>query len=110
MADEQGLLILDFKDLQAVLQWTAENAGTLTTKYGNVSKQSIGTIQRGLLMLQQQGGERFFGEPALDLKDMIRTTSAIDFGVINVLAADQLVTQSQVRHLPAGEHVLSCSR
>jgi DNA helicase HerA-like ATPase len=90
VADEQGLLILDFKDLQAVLQWTAENAGTLTTKYGNVSKQSIGTIQRALLMLQQQGGERFFGEPALDLKDMIRT-DANGFGVINVLAADKLM-------------------
>jgi len=90
VADEQGLLILDFKDLQAVLQWTAENAGTLTTKYGNVSKQSIGTIQRALLTLQQQGGERFFGEPALDLKDMIRT-DANGFGVINVLAADQLM-------------------
>jgi hypothetical protein len=90
VADEQGLLILDFKDLQAVLQWTAENAGNLTTKYGNVSKQSIGTIQRALLTLQQQGGERFFGEPALDLKDMIRT-DASGFGVINVLAADQLM-------------------
>src|SRR5690349_16503291 len=90
VADEQGLLILDFKDLQAVLQWTAENAGTLTTKYGNVSKQSIGTIQRALLMLQQQGGERFFGEPALDLKDMIRT-DASGFGVVNVLAADKLM-------------------
>ena len=71
VADEQGLLLLDFKDLQTVLQWTAENAGSLTTKYGNVSKQSIGAIQRALLTLQQQGGERFFGEPALDLKDMI---------------------------------------
>ncbi|HLG48216.1 MAG TPA: helicase HerA-like domain-containing protein [Reyranella sp.] len=90
VADEQGLLILDFKDLQAVLQWTAENAGTLTTKYGNVSKQSIGTIQRALLTLQQQGGERFFGEPALDLKDMIRT-DASGFGVMNVLAADKLM-------------------
>jgi uncharacterized protein len=90
VADEQGLLILDFKDLQAVLQWTAENAGTLTTKYGNVSKQSIGTIQRALLTLQQQGGERFFGEPALDLKDMIRT-DASSLGVVNVLAADKLM-------------------
>jgi DNA helicase HerA-like ATPase len=90
VADEQGLLILDFKDLQAVLQWTAENAGTLTTKYGNVSKQSIGTIQRALLTLQQQGGERFFGEPALDLKDMIRTDGT-GLGVISVLAADKLM-------------------
>ncbi len=90
VADEQGLLLLDFKDLQTMLQWTAENAGNLTTKYGNVSKQTIGTIQRSLLTLEQQGGERFFGEPALDLKDMI----ALDkngVGAINVLAADKLM-------------------
>src|ERR687888_360073 len=55
VADEQGLLLLDFKDLQSVLQWTAENAGSLTTKYGNVSKQTVGTIQRALLTLEQQG-------------------------------------------------------
>ena len=90
VADEQGLLLLDFKDLQSVLQWTAENAGTLTTKYGNVSKQSIGTIQRALLTLQQQGGERFFGEPALDLKDMIGR-DASGAGYVNVLAADKLM-------------------
>ena len=90
VADEQGLLLLDFKDLQAVLQWTAENAGTLTTKYGNVSKQTIGTIQRALLTLQQQGGERFFGEPALDLKDMIRCDGS-GVGFVNVLAADRLM-------------------
>src|SRR5215218_7378979 len=92
VADEQGLLLLDFKDLQSVLQWTAENAGSLTTKYGNVTRQSIGTIQRALLTLQQQGGERFFGEPALDLKDMIRTdASGFGFGLVNVLAADRLM-------------------
>ena len=90
VADEQGLLLLDFKDLQTVLQWTAENAGSLTTKYGNVSKQSIGTIQRALLTLQQQGGERFFGEPALDLKDMIGLDAA-GMGDINILAADRLM-------------------
>src|SRR5712671_592397 len=90
VADEQGLLLLDFKDLQAVLQWTAENAGTLTTKYGNVGKQTIGTIQRALLTLEQQGGERFFGEPALDLKDMI-VTDPSGLGLINVLAADKLM-------------------
>jgi DNA double-strand break repair helicase HerA and related ATPase len=90
LADEQGLLLLDFKDLQAVLQWTAENAGSLTTKYGNVSKQSIGTIQRTLLTLQQQGGERFFGEPALDLKDMIGR-DASGAGYVNILAADRLM-------------------
>src|SRR5215472_10816866 len=90
VADEQGLLLLDFKDLQSTLQWTAENAGNLTTKYGNVGKQTIGTIQRALLTLQQQGGERFFGEPALDLKDMIRT-DASGAGYVNVLAADKLM-------------------
>ena len=90
VADEQGLLLLDFKDLQSMLQWTAENASTLTTKYGNVGKQTIGTIQRTLLTLEQQGGERFFGEPALDLKDMIgRDPSGAGF--INVLAADKLM-------------------
>jgi DNA helicase HerA-like ATPase len=90
LADEQGLLLLDFKDLQAVLQWTAENAGSLTTKYGNVGKQSVGTIQRTLLTLQQQGAERFFGEPALDLKDMIGR-DASGAGYVNVLAADRLM-------------------
>ncbi len=90
VADEQGLLLIDFKDLQAVLQWTAENAGTLTTKYGNVGKQTVGTIQRALLTLQQQGGERFFGEPALDLKDMIGC-DASGAGFVNVLAADKLM-------------------
>ena len=90
VADEQGLMLLDFKDLQAVLQWAAENAGSLTTKYGNVGKQSIGTIQRALLTLEQQGGDHFFGEPALDLKDMIRTDAA-GLGVVNVLAADKLM-------------------
>ncbi|MCA0301521.1 MAG: DUF853 domain-containing protein [Proteobacteria bacterium] len=90
VADEQNLLLLDFKDLQSVLQWTAENAGTLTTRYGNVSKQSVGTIQRALLTLEQQGGERFFGEPALDLKDMIGR-DASGAGYVNVLAADRLM-------------------
>jgi DNA helicase HerA-like ATPase len=90
VADEQGLLLLDFKDLQAMLQWVAENAGTLTNEFGNVSKQTVGTIQRQLLMLDQQGGGGFFGEPALDLADMIRLDAA-GLGVINVLAADRLM-------------------
>ena len=90
LADQQGLLLLDFKDLQALLQWVAENAGTLTTEYGNVSKQSVGTIQRQLLTLSQQGGEKFFGEPALDLADMIRCDAA-GLGTINILAADRLM-------------------
>ncbi|HYC63431.1 MAG TPA: helicase HerA-like domain-containing protein [Reyranellaceae bacterium] len=90
IADEQGLLLLDFKDLQAMLQWVAENAGQLTTEYGNVGKASVGTIQRQLLMLDQQGGEGFFGEPALDLADMIRLDTA-GAGVVNVLAAERLM-------------------
>jgi DNA helicase HerA-like ATPase len=90
VADEQGLLLLDFKDLQSALQWTAENAGSLTTRYGNVSKQTVGTIQRALLTLEQQGGERFFGEPALALEDMIgRDPSGA--GYVNILAADRLM-------------------
>ncbi len=90
VADEQGLLLLDFKDLQALLQWLAENASQLTTAFGNVSKQTVGTIQRQLLMLDQQGGQRFFGEPALDLADMIRCDPS-GLGVINILAADRLM-------------------
>ena len=90
VADEQGLLLLDFKDLQAMLQWAAENAGTLTAEYGNVSKASVGTIQRQLLILEQQGGKGFFGEPALDLADMIRV-DASGAGVVNILAADRLM-------------------
>lgn len=90
VADEQGLLLLDFKDLQAMLQWAAENAGTLTAEYGNVSKASVGTIQRQLLILDQQGGKGFFGEPALDLADMIRVDDS-GAGVVNILAADRLM-------------------
>ena len=90
IADQQGLLLLDFKDLQALLQWVAENAGTLTTEFGNVSKASVGTIQRQLLTLSQQGGEGFFGEPALDLHDMMRCDPA-GYGAINILAADRLM-------------------
>ncbi|MGE0422262.1 MAG: helicase HerA-like domain-containing protein [Reyranellaceae bacterium] len=90
IADEQGLLLLDFKDLTALLQWCGENAGKLTTQYGNVSKASVGTIQRALLVLEQQGGEHFFGEPALDLRDMLRRDSN-NVGYINILAADRLM-------------------
>ena len=73
VADEQGLLLLDMKDLRAILTFIAEHAGELTTQYGNVSKQTVGTIQRQLLVLENQGGDKFFGEPALDLKDFMRT-------------------------------------
>ena len=74
LADDQGMLLLDFKDLTAILQSVAENADQLTTTYGNVSKATIGTIQRRLLTLEQQGAENFFGEPALELADLMLTT------------------------------------
>ncbi len=90
VADEQGLLLLDFKDLQSMLQFCADNASQLTTAYGNISKATIGTIQRTLLTLEQQGGERFFGEPYLDLTDFMQRDEE-GFGFINVLAADRLM-------------------
>ncbi|HYJ91896.1 MAG TPA: helicase HerA-like domain-containing protein [Pyrinomonadaceae bacterium] len=88
-ADDKGLLLLDLKDLTSLLQFVGENADELTTQYGNVSKASVGAIQRGLLQLDQQGGEQFFGEPAVKLDDFIQTVSGK--GVLNILAADQLI-------------------
>jgi DNA helicase HerA-like ATPase len=90
VADEQGLLLLDLKDLRAMLGYIADHAGELTTQYGNVSKATVGTIQRALLVLENQGGAKFFGEPALALKDFIRTDRE-GRGTINVLAADKLM-------------------
>src|SRR5947199_4651581 len=90
VADEQGLLLLDMKDLRAILAFIAEHAGELTTQYGNVSKQTVGTIQRQLLVLENQGGANFFGEPALVLKDFMRTDRE-GRGVINILVADKLM-------------------
>ncbi len=90
VADEQGLLLLDLKDLRAMLAFLAEQADTLTTQYGNVSKATIGTIQRQLLVLENQGGDRFFSEPALALSDFLRTDRD-GRGYINVLAADKLM-------------------
>jgi len=89
-ADQEGLLLLDLKDLQALLAFMAENAAKFTGVYGNVSKASVGSIQRQLLVLEQQGAEAFFGEPALDLADLMRTTTD-GRGVINVLAAETLI-------------------
>src|SRR3977135_3989006 len=89
VADEQGLLLLDLKDLRSMLGFIAEHASELTTKYGNVSKTTVGTIQRQLLVLENQGGAKFFGEPALALKDFIRTDRD-GRGFINILAADKL--------------------
>src|SRR5947209_10762049 len=90
VADEQGLLLLDMKDLRAILSFIAEHAAELTTQYGNVSKQTVGTIQRQLLVLENQGGAKFFGEPALALKDFMRTDSD-GRGMINILVADKLM-------------------
>ncbi|MEQ1510925.1 MAG: helicase HerA-like domain-containing protein, partial [Sphingopyxis sp.] len=90
MADEQHMLLLDLGDLQAMLAWCAENAADLATRYGNVSKASVGTIQRQLLTLEDQGGDKFFGEPALDIMDMIQCDD-VGRGVINILAADKLM-------------------
>src|SRR6476469_5257421 len=90
VADEQGLLLLDLKDLRAMLQFIAEHADELTTQYGNVSKATIGTIQRALLVLENQGGAKFFTEPALDLKDFMRVDRD-GCGVVNILAADKLM-------------------
>ncbi|WP_347263256.1 helicase HerA-like C-terminal domain-containing protein [Nitrobacter sp.] len=90
VADEQGLMLLDMKDLRAILSFIAERAAELTTLYGNVSKQSVGAIQRRLLVLEHQGGEKFFGEPALDLNDFMRTDRD-GRGMINILAADKLM-------------------
>jgi DNA double-strand break repair helicase HerA and related ATPase len=90
VADEQGLLILDLKDLRAMLGYLAEHAAELTVQYGNVSKPTIGTIQRQLLVLENQGGAKFFSEPALALKDFIRTDRD-GRGYINILAADKLM-------------------
>src|SRR6266404_4286605 len=90
VADEQGLLLLDMKDLRAILSFIAEHAADLTTQYGNVSRQTAGTIQRQLLVLENQGGARFFGEPALTLKDFMRTDSD-GRGMVNILVADKLM-------------------
>jgi hypothetical protein len=90
VADEEGLLLLDLKDLQAMLQFVGENAASLTTRYGNVSKASVGAIQRALLTLEHQGGDRFFGEPALKITDLIRQ-DANGHGIVNLLAADRLM-------------------
>ena len=90
VADEQGLLLLDMKDLRAMLSFIGEHADELTTQYGNVSKATLGTIQRQLLVLENQGGSKFFGEPALVFDDFLRTDRD-GRGIINILAADKLM-------------------
>src|SRR6201992_3230461 len=90
VADEQGLLLLDMKDLRAILSFIAEHAAELTTQYGNVSKATVGTIQRQLLVLENQGATKFFGEAALELEDFMRTDSD-GRGMVNILVADKLM-------------------
>ncbi len=94
IADENGWLLVDLKDLQSLLQFAGENAAEFTVKYGNISKATIGAIQRGLLQLEQQGGSVFFGEPAVKLEDFIQTLSGR--GVLNLLAADDLINAPKV--------------
>jgi len=94
VADDQGLLLLDLKDLRAMVQHVGENAAQYKTKYGNVSAASIGAIQRGLLTLEEQGGDSFFGEPMLDIEDLMQTQDGR--GVINVLAADKLMNSPRL--------------
>ena len=95
VADAGGLLLLDEKDLRAMLQYVGENAQQFTTEYGNISPASIGAIQRNLLALESQGAEKFFAEPALNLDDLIQTDSS-GRGVINILAADKLMSSPKI--------------
>ena len=95
IADDNGLLLLDLKDLQAVLQYVGENSGAFQTEYGNISAASIGAIQRGLVTLSGQGGDRFFGEPALNIDDLLQT-DAHGRGIVNLLAADRLMQSPQL--------------
>jgi DNA helicase HerA-like ATPase len=90
-ADEQGLLLLDLKDLQAILTYAAENAAELSGRYGNVAPATVGAVQRKLLVLENQGGANLFGEPALQLSDLMRTDTA-GRGYVSVLAADKLIS------------------
>jgi DNA helicase HerA-like ATPase len=95
IADDSGLLLLDMKDLQAMLRHVGEAAKEYQTQYGNISAASIGAIQRGLVALEQQGGEAFFGEPALNIEDLLQV-DAKGQGVVNILAADQLLQSPQL--------------
>ncbi len=94
IADDNGLLLLDLKDLRAMLQYVGDNAAQFTTEYGNVSAASIGAIQRGVLQIDEQGGDRFFGEPMLNIADFMQTSDGK--GVINILAADQLMNSPRL--------------
>lgn len=90
IADDQGLLLLDIKDLRTMLQQVGDNAATFQTEYGNISAASIGAIQRGLIGIEEQGGDQFFGEPMLNIEDLLQT-DAKGKGIVNILAADKLM-------------------
>jgi DNA helicase HerA-like ATPase len=94
IADDNGLLLLDLKDLRAMLQYVGDNASAFTTKYGNVSAASVGAIQRGLMQIESQGGTKFFGEPMLNISDFMQTVDGQ--GVINILAADKLMNSPRL--------------
>ena len=94
IADERGLLILDIKDLRAMLDYVAKNAKLYTSQYGNISTASVGAIQRALLQLEAQGADRFFGEPSFDIYDLMQTEQGK--GIMNVLAADKLMMQPKL--------------
>ncbi|HEY8521307.1 MAG TPA: helicase HerA-like domain-containing protein [Gammaproteobacteria bacterium] len=91
IADENGLLLLDLKDLRAMVQHVGDNAREFTTEYGNISAASVGAIQRGLVQLEEQGGDRLFGEPMLNVEDLLQTDGA-GRGVVNVLVAERLLS------------------
>ncbi|QNN59170.1 DUF853 domain-containing protein [Diaphorobacter ruginosibacter] len=94
IADDNGMLLLDLKDLRAMLTYVGDNAKQFTTEYGNISSASVGAIQRGLLQIEQQGGDKFFGEPMLNIQDFMQTVSGK--GVINILAADKLMNSPRL--------------
>ncbi len=94
IADERGLKILDIKDLRATLDFVAQHAGEYSTKYGNIAAASVGAIQRAILQLESQGAEKFFGEPAFDIEDLMQTEGGK--GVMSVLAADKLMLQPKL--------------
>jgi DNA helicase HerA-like ATPase len=95
IADDNGLLLLDMKDLRAMLQYVGDNAKQFTTEYGNISAASIGAIQRGLVQIETQGGDQFFGEPMLNIEDFMQT-NAQGQGVVNILAADKLMNSPRL--------------
>ena len=94
IADERGLLLIDLKDLRSMLDWVSQHAKEYTTKYGNISTPTIGAIQRALLQLENQGADKFFGEPSFDIYDLMQTEGGK--GVMNVLAADKLMMQPKL--------------